>query len=236
MLLRKPLLVYVGPRANNTGTLPAMDAVASLIAGYRNFRSGTYRQNEARYQALAAQRQRPKALIIACCDSRTDPAMVFQSDPGELFVVRNVANLVPPYEPDSHYHGTSAALEFGVKALEIKDIIVMGHAGCGGIEALYDSCCGKPASGDFIPSWISLAQPVASRVLENHSDLDRADALYKLEQEAVVASLDRLRTFPFIAEREEAGTLRLHGWFYGIGSGILSIYEPAEQRFRDITD
>lgn len=213
-----------------------MDAIDSLIAGYRDFRSGTYRQNEERYQALAAKSQRPKALVIACCDSRTDPAMVFQSDPGELFVVRNVANLVPPYEPDSHYHGTSAALEFGVKALEIKDIIVMGHAACGGIEALYDGCTGKPASGDFIPSWISLAEPVAAQVLEKHGNLDRPKALRLLEQEAVVASLDRLRTFPFIAEREKAGNLRLHGWFYGIGSGILSIYDPAKGSFQDVVE
>lgn len=211
-----------------------MDAIGSLIAGYRNFRAGTYRQNVERYQALASRRQQPKALIIACCDSRADPAMVFQSDPGELFVVRNVANLVPPYEPDSHYHGTSAALEFGVKALEIKDVIVMGHAACGGIEALYDNCCGKPASGDFIPSWISLAEPVAAAMLAKNGLLDRAEALRKLEQEAVIASLDRLRTFPFIKEREDAGTLSLHGWFYGIGSGILSIYEPETGRFRDI--
>ena len=216
--------------------MPAMEAIESLIAGYRAFRAGTYRQNEERYQALAARRQQPKALIIACCDSRTDPAMVFQSDPGELFVVRNVANLVPPYEPDSHYHGTSAALEFGVKALEIKDIIVMGHAGCGGIEALYDSCCGKPAAGDFIPSWISLAEPVASRMLGKNGDMERHAALRKLEQEAVIASLDRLRTFPFIKEREDAGKLRLHGWFYGIGTGLLSIYDSGKGAFRDITD
>lgn len=212
-----------------------MEAIESLIAGYRDFRAGMYRQNEERYRALAARRQQPKALIIACCDSRTDPAMVFQADPGELFVVRNVANLVPPYEPDSHYHGTSAALEFGVKALEIKDIIVMGHAGCGGIEALYDDCCGKAASGDFIPSWISLAEPVAKKMLEQNGGLDRAAALRKLEQEAVVASLDRLRTFPFIKEREDAGTLRLHGWFYGIGTGLLSIFDPHTDSFSDIT-
>ncbi|MBX3507422.1 MAG: carbonic anhydrase [Parvibaculum sp.] len=211
-----------------------MDAIESLIDGYRAFRAGTYRQNEARYQALASHRQQPKALVIACCDSRTDPAMVFQSDPGELFVVRNVANLVPPYEPDSHYHGTSAALEFGVKALKIKDIIVMGHAGCGGIEALYDDCCGKAASGDFIPSWISLAEPVAKKMLELHSEMERPAALRMLEQEAVVASLDRLRTFPFIKEREDAGELRLHGWFYGIGTGLLSIYDAELGAFRDV--
>lgn len=212
------------------------DAIDSLIAGYRAFRKGQYRQNEERYQALAARRQQPKALVIACCDSRTDPAMVFQSDPGELFVVRNVANLVPPYEPDSHYHGTSAALEFGVKSLGIKDVIVMGHAGCGGIEALYDGACGHPPPGDFVPNWISLAGDVANQVIEKHGDLERSATLRLMEQQAVVASLDRLRTFPFIAERERKGELRLHGWFYGIGTGILSVYDPRTERFADIIE
>src|SRR5690606_36654287 len=155
-------------------------------------------------------------------------------DPGELFVVRNVANLVPPYEPDSHYHGTSATLEFGVKALEIKDIIVMGHAACGGIQALYDGCTGKPPSGDFIPNWISLAEPLARQVIEKNENLERPAALRLLEQEAVVASLEQLRSFPFIAERDKAGYLRLHGWFYGIASGILSIYNPETKSFEDV--
>lgn len=212
------------------------DAIDSLIAGYRAFRKGQYRQNKERYQSLAAKRQQPKALIIACCDSRTDPAMVFQSDPGELFVVRNVANLVPPYEPDSHYHGTSAALEFGVKSLRIKDVIVMGHAGCGGIEALYEGAKGKPAPGDFLPNWISLAKDVADQVVEKHGDIERPAALRLMEQQAVVASLDRLRTFPFIAEREDKGELKLHGWFYGIGTGILSVYDPDTGRFIDVTE
>lgn len=213
-----------------------MDAIESLIAGYKAFRSGTYRQNEQRYQALAARRQQPKALIVACCDSRADPAMVFNSDPGELFVVRNVANMVPPYEPDSHYHGTSAALEFGVKGLEIADIIVMGHAGCGGIEALYENRQGNGGSDDFISNWMSLAQCVADHVHEKHGTLERPAALRMMEQQAVVTSLERLRTFPFIDEREKAGKLRLHGWFYGIGTGILSIYDPATDRFADIVE
>ena len=211
------------------------DAIDSLIAGYRAFRKGQYLENEERYRVLA-KRQEPKALIIACCDSRTDPAMVFQSDPGELFVVRNVANLVPPYEPDSHYHGTSAALEFGIKSLKIKDVIVMGHAACGGIEALYESAKGTPAPGDFLPNWISLADDVAKHITEKHGDLERSAALRLMEQRAVVASLDRLRTFPFVAEREAKGELKLHGWFYGIGTGLLSIYDPDTDRFTDVTE
>lgn len=213
-----------------------MDDIDSLIAGYHAFREGTYKQNEERYRALAATHQKPKALIIACCDSRTDPAMVFQSDPGGLFVIRNVANIVPPYEPDDRHHGTSAALEFGIKVLEIKNVIVMGHAACGGMEALYNTCCGKAAPGDFIPKWISLVKPIAERVVEKNGTADREKTLRLLEQEAVIDSLDRLRTFPFIRRREEAGTLRLHGWFYGIGTGILSIYDAESGKFKDVTE
>tara|TARA_R110002110_G_scaffold59726_20_gene168766 strand:- start:403 stop:1044 length:642 start_codon:yes stop_codon:yes gene_type:complete len=213
-----------------------MNAIDCLIAGYRVFRAGTYKKNEEHYQILAAKSQRPKALIIACCDSRADPAMVFSSDPGELFVIRNVANLVPPYEPDNNHHGTSAALEFGVKHLEIADIIVMGHAGCGGIDALYKWGGEKPEGDDFISDWMTLAQTVADQVYAQHADAEPNKMRRLMEQRAVVASLDALRTFPFIAEREKAGKLRLHGWFYGIGNGILSIYDPARDCFTEVAD
>jgi carbonic anhydrase len=213
-----------------------MDAIASLIEGYRAFRSGTYRQNEERYRALAARTQKPKALIIACCDSRTDPAMVLSADPGELFVIRNVANLVPPYEPDTHYHGTSAALEFGITGLGIADLIVMGHARCGGIEALYESDRGNPPKGEFISGWMSLARSVADETRKTHAHLDRDQVLREMEKRAVVASLERLRTFPFVPEREADGRVRLHGWFYGIGSGILSIHDKTSGRFIDVAD
>lgn len=213
-----------------------MDAIASLIEGYRAFRSGTYRQNEERYRALAARTQKPKALIIACCDSRTDPAMVLSADPGELFVIRNVANLVPPYEPDTHYHGTSAALEFGITGLGIGDLIVMGHARCGGIEALYESDRGNPPKGEFISGWMSLARSVADQTQKTHAHLDRDRVLREMEKRAVIASLERLRTFPFVREREADGRLRLHGWFYGIASGVLSIYDKASDRFVDVAD
>lgn len=213
-----------------------MDAIASLIEGYKAFRNGTYRQNEARYRELASRTQKPKAMIIACCDSRADPAMVFSADPGELFVVRNVANLVPPYEPDTHYHGTSAALEFAITGLQIQDLIVMGHARCGGIEALYESQHGNPPKGEFISSWMSLAQGVAETVRKTHAHLDREAILRQMEQRAVLRSLEMLRTFPFVREREADGRLRLHGWFYGIGTGVLSIHDPKTDRFVEVQD
>lgn len=213
-----------------------MDAIPGLIEGYRSFRRGLYRQNEARYRALAERRQKPKAMIVCCCDSRADPAMVLDADPGELFVLRNVANLVPPYEPDTHYHGTSAALEFGITGLDIADLIVMGHARCGGIEALYDNERGRAPRGEFIPSWMSLIESVADDVRRTHAHLDREAMLRRMEQRAVLRSLEMLRTFPFIREREADGRLRLHGWFYGIGSGILSVYDPQADRFVDVPD
>jgi len=213
-----------------------MDPVESLIEGYRAFRSSTYKQNIERYRELGERDQKPKALIIACCDSRADPAMVFSSDPGELFVVRNVANLVPPYEPDSHYHGTSAAIEFGIEGLNIKDLIVMGHARCGGIKALYESHHGNPPQGEFVSGWMSMAQGVADHVHEHHADLAEAEQIRMMERRAVVASLDQLRTFPFIRNREADGRLRLHGWFYGIATGVLSIYDATTGTFNEVPD
>jgi carbonic anhydrase len=173
---------------------------------------------------------------VACCDSRADPAMIFSSDPGELFVVRNVANLIPPYEPDSHYHGTSAAIEFGVTGLNIKDVIVMGHARCGGIKSLYETKQGNPAAGEFIPGWMSLVDHVADDVRKTHAHLDPSQVLRMMEMRAVVSSLDQLRTFPFIREREADGRVRLHGWFYGIATGILSIYDPVTDQFHEVSD
>ncbi|MGV8996030.1 MAG: carbonic anhydrase [Parvibaculaceae bacterium] len=213
-----------------------MEAITSLIEGYKAFRYGTYRKNIERYSALGVKDQKPKALIIACCDSRADPAMIFSADPGELFVVRNVANLVPPYQPDEHYHGTSAAIEFGVEGLDIKDIIVMGHARCGGIKALYESTQGNPAKGEFVSGWMSMAQGVADDVRKTHADLNPADMVRMMEMRAVVASLEQLRTFPFVREREADGRLRLHGWFYGIATGLLSIYDPKTDRFDEVSD
>ncbi|MDO8421298.1 MAG: carbonic anhydrase [Parvibaculum sp.] len=213
-----------------------MSEVSSLIEGYKAFRNGTYRQNVERYRALGEKDQQPKALIIACCDSRADPAMIFSADPGELFVLRNVANLVPPYEPDDHYHGTSAAIEFGIEGLNIKDLVVMGHARCGGIKALYEGHHGNPPKGEFVSGWMSMARGVAEHVHTHHADLNEAEQIRMMEMRAVVSSLEQLRTFPFVREREADGRLRLHGWFYGIATGVLSIYDAASDSFHEVPD
>lgn len=213
-----------------------MDAINSLIDGYKSFRSGIYRQNVERYQELGRVDQKPKALIIACCDSRADPAMIFSADPGELFVIRNVANLIPPYQPDEHLHGTSAAIEFAIEGLNIHDVVIMGHARCGGIKALYENGQGAASGDAFISNWMTLAQGVADDVRQKNPNLKPDDLIRMMEMRAVVASLDQLRTFPFVREREADGRLKLHGWFYGIATGILSIYDPKTDRFLEVPD
>ncbi len=213
-----------------------MDPIDSLIAGYRNFRRGSYQENAERYRLLAARQQRPKAMIVCCCDSRADPALILDADPGELFVVRNVANLIPHYQPDGQYHGTSAALEFGLTGLEIGDVIVMGHAHCGGIAALLDAENGRAPQGEFIGAWMSLVEEVATDVKARTPHGSREDLLRGMEHEAVLRSMAMLRTFPFVREREAAGKLRIHGWFFGIATGELSIYDDRLDRFVNVPD
>ena len=189
----------------------------ALLSGYRRFREGHWPEARAEYEALAADGQKPHTLVVACSDSRADPALIFDAAPGQLFVVRNVANLVPPYEPDGHLHGVSAALEFGVKVLNVSRIMVMGHAHCGGVNAMIH---GAPADcQDFVAPWVAQGAPVVRRVCE---DLRARTRPNRPAEEAVVRlSLDNLRTFPWIAEREAAGTLALSGVHFGIADGVL---------------
>jgi carbonic anhydrase len=191
----------------------------SLIAGYRRFRAETWPQQRARFQELAAQGQSPRAMVIACSDSRVDPQMVLGAGPGELFVVRNVANLVPPYGPDPAFHGTSAALEFAVRVLRVPNVVVMGHALCGGIRTLLE---GAPEeASDFVVPWMRIARPARDRVLACEPvDEARQEAL---EQEAVRLSLANLMTFPWVREGVEAGRLRLHGCHFGVATGRLTV-------------
>ena len=188
-----------------------------LESGYRRFRDTTWPAQRARFESLAAQGQHPHTLVVACSDSRSDPAMVFDVAPGELFVVRNVANLVPPYEPDAHRHGVSAALEFGVRVLEVERLVVMGHGQCGGIHALL---AGVPHNcKDFVGNWMAMAAPAVAEAAANHApeDVDMA-----AEMAVVRLSIDNLRTFPWIAEREAAGKLKLVGMHFAIATGVLT--------------
>ncbi len=192
-----------------------------LIEGYRRFRAERWPTERDRYEKLALYGQRPETLVIGCSDSRVDPQTVFGAGPGELFVVRNVAAIVPPYEPGSgRHHGTSAALEYGVRVLEVKRIVVLGHAQCGGVRALVD---GAPDSAaDFIKPWLDLAEPVLQSV---PSGLDHAEVLHHCEAEVVRLSLRNLMTFPWIREAVEAGRLELAGYSFGVASGVLTKLE-----------
>ena len=193
----------------------------SLIAGYRRFRATAWPQRRRRFETLAEHGQNPRAMVIACADSRVDPAMIFDAGPGEIFTIRNVANLIPPCQPDGAYHGTSAALEFGVEVLGVADLIVLGHGLCGGVRALLEGLPDEP--GSFIGPWIRLAEPARARVRA----CDAPDPQLACEQEVVRLSLANLRSFPWIASRVAAGTLRLHGAHFDIRTGVLAVMDGA---------
>jgi carbonic anhydrase len=187
-----------------------------LLEGYRKFRATTWPAESERYRALAVDGQTPETLVVACSDSRVDPQTVFGAGPGELFVVRNVAGLVPPYAVDGHHHGTSAALEFGVRVLKVARIVVLGHAQCGGIQAMVQ---GAPDEArDFVEPWMAIAKPALTALpksLEGHERLTRC------ETEVIRLSLANLLTFPWIKDSVAAGRLDLHGFRFAIRTGVL---------------
>lgn len=190
----------------------------ALLSGYRRFREDHWPAARAEYEALAAKGQRPHTLVVACSDSRADPALIFDTAPGQLFVVRNVANLVPPYEPDGHLHGVSAALEFGVKVLNVSRIVVMGHAHCGGVDAMLNGA--PPDVQDFVAPWVAQGAGAVRRACRECSP---GEDVVRVAEEAVVRlSIQNLRTFPWIAQRESAGLLALSGLHFGIADGVLS--------------
>ena len=198
-----------------------MSEFDALIEGYRRFRVGQYREQRERYDKLA-QGQDPKVMVIACSDSRVDPAQVFDTSPGEIFVVRNVANLVPPFELGGHRHGVSAALEFAVTQLQVSEIVVMGHALCGGAGALID---GTPeAAQDFLPYWISIGAPARDIALQLSDDPVERRRI--IEHQCVHLSLRNLETFPWIKERLEDGRLELHGAYFAVATGVLERLRP----------
>jgi len=190
-----------------------------LIEGYRRFRAETWPAERARYEALAHWGQSPETMVIACSDSRVDPQTVFGAVPGELFVVRNVAALVPPYEPDARYHGTSAALEFGVKVLKVARLVVLGHGQCGGVRAMAYGA--PPQARDFIASWVEIGKPALAAA--GPAEQGR---LGRIEAEVVRLSLANLKTFPWIAEAAAAGRLALQGYLFDVHTGVLASVGP----------
>jgi carbonic anhydrase len=200
-----------------------------LSEGYRAFIETRLPLERSRFERLAAAGQRPDVMLIGCCDSRVAPEVIFDSHPGEIFVVRNVANLVPPYNPSGLTHGVSAALEFAVQILKVGHIVVMGHSHCGGIRAFVEHR-DRPNKGDFIDNWMSLIAPAADGIGARGAVGD-ADYLGRLERASVVATLGNLLTFPDIRERVDAGDLKLLGAYFDIGNGDLAIYDAPTGRF-----
>ena len=204
----------------------------NLIAGYQTFATERLPTEQSRYRDLAERGQSPEVMVIGCCDSRVSPEVIFDAGPGELFVVRNVANLVPPYAPDGEAHGVSAALEFGVQVLRVKHIVVLGHAQCGGIRALVEDSA--PLSpGDFIGKWMSLLAPALDGTPRN-GDETLQDFIIRVEKAAVKRSLKNLMTFPCINILAERGKLHLHGAYFGVARGSLSVLDQASGEFATV--
>lgn len=209
--------------------------ISDLVAGYRRFLDGHYAEHAEAYRTLADRGQAPKTMVIACCDSRADPSIIFDAGPGALFVVRNVANLVPPFEPEGDYHGTSAALEFAVTGLEVQNILVLGHARCGGVAAFLDDHFKKgPGQGSFITSWMSLMTAARNEVLAKAGDADIGAQRSLLEQVMIHHSIANLESFPFVRERVQAGRLRLHGGYFNISNGVLMAMDRISHQFKPV--
>ena len=214
----------------------------SLLDGYRSFRGSRYEPERERYRALAEHGQTPEVMVIACCDSRSAPETIFHAAPGEIFVVRNVANLVPPYEPEGRHQSTSAALEFAVLGLRVRHIVVLGHGRCGGVRAALHPEAEPLSPGDFIGKWMTLLGPAARAIAAGDgagtgaggaagrpmTDAERATAL---ERVSVRNSVANLRTFPWVSILEDRGRLHLHGAWFDIADGELWTMDPATGDF-----
>ena len=203
---------------------------SELLNGYREFRSGRYTERKNAYLDLAAKGQKPTSMIIGCCDSRSAPDTIFSAGPGELFVVRNVANLVPPFQTSDGFFSTSAAIEFAVMSLKVQNIVVMGHGRCGGIQAALDDNMAPLSSGNFIGKWVDLLRPVADEINENEYP-SAAERQTALEYASVIKSIENLRTFPFISQAEQSGSLVLHGAWFDISLGELWVLDHKSGEF-----
>lgn len=202
-----------------------------LLNGYKNFMSGRYTDERERYRALADTGQKPQTLIIACCDSRSAPETIFDCGPGELFVMRNVANMVPPFEPDGQYHATSAAIEYAVQVLKVKDIVVMGHGRCGGIQAALDPNLEPLSPGDFIGKWMNMVKSAAEQIQSNDV-MTPGERQTALERVSIRNSISNLRAFPFVKAQETAGKVKLHGAWFDISTGELWVMDSKTGDFR----
>ena len=202
---------------------------------YHGWKATTYSENHAWYERLANEGQRPRAMVISCCDSRVHVTSIFGADQGEFFIHRNIANLVPPHEPDGEHHGTSAAVEYAVTVLQVAHLIVLGHSQCGGVRGCLDMCKGQAPdlerSDSFVGRWMDILKPKYDQIADMKDDAAQVLALERL---AVLTSFENLMTFPFVKERADAGKLSLHGLWLDIGAGQLEYYEPSRDAFEPV--
>ena len=207
---------------------------AYMVTRYHGWKATTYAENKGWYRRLADEGQRPRAMIISCCDSRVHVTSIFGADQGEFFIHRNIANLVPPYNPDGENHGTSATVEYAVNALKVSHLVVLGHSSCGGVEGCYDMCSGNAPeleeTTSFIGRWMDILRP-GFEALPEGDDETRKRAL---EKASVLVSLENLITFPFVQKAIEDGTLSVHGLWNDIGEGSLESYDPKSGEFKTI--
>jgi len=211
-----------------------MTTINELLQGFQRFRVKSFEPNRELFNRLAMRGQTPRTLLIGCSDSRVDPAILTDSAPGDLFVVRNVANLIPPCETGGRYHGTSAAVEFAVCNLKVDNIIVLGHSRCGGIRALLEGYGENEEGEGFIAPWVQIATPARDEVLRRWPDASKEFKQRACERASIRISLTNLMTFPFIRQRVEAGSLNLYGWYYDLENGELMQYDPEKDRFYDL--
>jgi carbonic anhydrase len=205
-----------------------------LLEGYRTFTSQRLPTEQSRYRDLSERGQAPEVMVIGCCDSRVSPEVIFDAGPGELFVMRNIANLVPVYQPDANAHGVSAALEYAVQVLRVKHIVVLGHAQCGGIRAFIDNAA-PLTPGDFIGKWMSMFIKPGEKV-EQRDRETMQDFTTRIEKAAVFRSLENLLTFPFVKTRVERGELQLHGAYFGVAEGSLFVLDQAAKEFHSVRE
>jgi len=206
-----------------------------LIDGYTKFRKQYFDGSCAIFENLVRLGQNPKILVIACSDSRVDPAIVMNCQPGDMFVIRNVANLVPPYQPDNSYHGTSAALEFAIRELKVQHVIVFGHSQCGGIRALVENAKTADASYSFVKKWMELAQSACDQTYENHPNDSLEEKCHHCGHYAIINSLKNLATFPWISEGLKEEKLFIHGWFLNLSTGQIDAYDFGSEKGEDLS-
>ena len=204
-----------------------------VLNGYKNFREKYDVEYKDLFQELE-KGQKPKILIVACSDSRVDPAIILNCKPGDLFVVRNVANLVPPYNNDGSHHGTSAALEFGITGLGIKHIIILGHSSCGGIRALVEGQFNHEKAENFIDKWMEIAKPELQEIIKKYPDQSIDNQITNCAKLALTKSLRNLTTFPWIQERIEKRELTIRSWYFNIDSGIIEEFDDQDGEFKQL--